>query len=114
VGVRVADDPVVRARWNRAHRFVRLGITEDHFNDMLAAQGYACAVCREPFGEGQRVCADHDHDCCPKDADRTAKTCGRCIRGLLCVPCNTNLGWYEKFGSSAIAYLARHAAGRAV
>jgi hypothetical protein len=112
IGVRVADDPAVRARWNKAHRFVRLGITEDQFNEMLEAQGYACAVCRERFGEGQRICADHDHRCCPKEDDRTAKTCGQCIRGLLCVPCNTNLGWYEHLGVAIVAYLARYAARR--
>jgi hypothetical protein len=114
IGVRVADDPAVRARWKRSHKFVRLGITEVQFNEMVAAQGYACAVCRKPFGEGQRICADHDHHCCPKQADATAKTCGQCIRGLLCVPCNTNLGWYERFGSSVTAYLARQATGKGV
>jgi hypothetical protein len=105
-GVRLGDDPGVAARWRRAHKFVRLGITEEQFNQMLEAQGYACAICREPFGD-QRICADHDHNCCPKVAKQTAKTCGKCIRGLLCVPCNTNLGWYELVGQSVDAYLAR-------
>jgi Recombination endonuclease VII len=77
VGVRVADDPAVRARWNKAHRFVRLGMSEDQFNEMLAAQGYACAICREPFGERRRICADHDHGCCPEQDGRWAKTCGQ-------------------------------------
>jgi hypothetical protein len=79
---------------------------------MLAAQGYACAICRDPF-ENQRICADHDHGCCPKLTDQTAKTCGRCIRGLLCVPCNTNLGWYELVGPAVDDYLTRYASSKA-
>jgi hypothetical protein len=42
-----------------------------------------------------------------KQVDRTAKTCGKCIRGLLCVKCNTWLGWMEKHGDRARAYLSQ-------
>lgn len=111
VGTQRRNDPETVARWRRTHKFKRLGITEDEFNAMLEAQGYACAICREPF-EDQRICADHDHACCPKVARQTAKTCGKCIRGLLCVPCNTNLGWYELVGQSVGAYLARFEADK--
>jgi hypothetical protein len=96
-----------RRRWNRTSKFNRLGITEEQFNALLEAQGYACAICRTPFGDGKRICADHDHNCCEKQPKATAKTCGRCIRGLLCVKCNTWLGWTEKHGATAEAYLAR-------
>lgn len=105
--------PEDRARWHKAHKFVRLGITEDQFNAMLEAQGCACAMCREPFGEGERIFADHDHNCCPKQIKQTAKTCGKCIRGLLCFRCNTALGDVELYGELAAAYLARAAQGRA-
>lgn len=104
-GTRQADTPAAKARWNRAHKFVRLGITEEEFNRMLAGQGYACAMCSEAFAEDERICADHDHACCPKQVKATAKTCGRCIRGLLCFRCNTALGYVEKYGDMARAYL---------
>jgi hypothetical protein len=69
----------------------------------------ACAVCRRPFGAAGRVFADHDHACCPAQVDQTAKTCGKCIRGLLCFRCNTALGYIELYRDRADDYLARRA-----
>lgn len=31
---------------------------------------------------------DHDHNCCPG----SDKSCGKCVRGLLCKKCNTGIG----------------------
>ena len=104
-GVRRRDDPAVTAQWRRRHKFVRLGITEDQFNELLEKQGRACAICRAPFDDGRRICADHDHNCCEKQPKAGAKTCGKCIRGLLCVKCNTWLGWMEEYGATARVYL---------
>lgn len=87
--------PKDKARWNRAHKFTRLGITEERFNQMLEEQGYTCAMCREPFGDDYPQ-VDHDQ-------------CGRCIRGLLCLRCNTALGYIELYGDLAKAYLGRPA-----
>lgn len=98
--------PEDRARWHKAHRFVRLGITEDEFNALLEAQGYACGMCHRSFEARERIFADHDHNCCPKQVKQSAKTCGRCIRGLLCFRCNTALGYVELYGELARAYLA--------
>jgi hypothetical protein len=94
-----------KARWNKTHKFVRFGITEEQFNQMLEAQGHACAICREPF-EGQRICVDHDHVCCPVPPSGHTRSCGECIRGLLCVRCNTWLGWLETYGALVRVYLA--------
>lgn len=58
---------------------------------MVDAQDGLCAVCGQPettvhyrTGKVQRLAVDHDHYCCPGK-----KSCGRCIRGLLCERCNT-------------------------
>lgn len=96
--------PEAKARWNRAYRFARLGITEERFNEMLEAQGHACAMCHEPFGDAFPQ-FDHDHNCCEPDLTGHAKSCGKCVRGLLCFRCNTALGYIEMYGAVAKAYL---------
>jgi hypothetical protein len=73
---------------------------------LLKAQGYACGICQQPFEDGKRICIDHDHACCPLDSTGYAKACGKCTRGLLCVRCNTWLGWAEMYGELAKASLA--------
>lgn len=47
--------------------------------------GASCQVCNR---SDIRLHVDHDHTCC-SDSERT---CGNCIRGLLCSNCNTALG----------------------
>lgn len=69
----------------------RNGITLDQYDELLAGQGGGCAICgkRKPGGQG-RFHVDHDHACCPG-----ARSCGRCVRGLLCSRCNVGLGSFQ-------------------
>ena len=67
-------------------------------------------MCAEPFGDGDMICVDHDHSCCPDEK----ASCGRCVRGLLCLACNTALGHIERKYELARTYLARVRLGRAV
>jgi hypothetical protein len=99
-------DAEARHRWYMAYKFKRLGISEEEFNCRLEEQGYACAFCGDPFEDGQRIVADHDHNCCPLQPDRIAKTCGKCIRGLLHWGCNTKVGYVERYRAQADRYLA--------
>jgi hypothetical protein len=75
------------ARQNgRAAVYRRYSITAEQYDAMLAAQGGVCAVCAQECSRGH-LSVDHDHACCPGE-----KSCGKCIRGLLCRSCNQALG----------------------
>lgn len=67
------------------------GITASQYDAMLEAQGGVCAICgQSPYTVTTRITrlvVDHDHGCCPGP-----KSCGMCVRGLLCNWCNRLLG----------------------
>lgn len=72
----------------------RYGLSWDDFLALLESQGGGCGVCgaREPGGKGHWH-IDHDHACCHTDSSKgIVKTCGKCVRGVLCHGCNTGLG----------------------
>lgn len=75
------------------HLFRVYGLTMDQFDALVAAQRGLCAMCgHAPTG---RFNVDHDH-------------ATGAVRALLCGPCNRALGFYEKYGSMAAAYLDMH------
>lgn len=68
------------------------GITLAQYDAMLAAQGGGCAICGTPPSDGEpRLAVDHDHRCCPTKK----RSCGGCVRGLLCGNCNRGLGYFK-------------------
>ena len=73
------------------------GITQLAYQDLFDAQQGACAICGVPglpmATMAQRnnvLVVDHDHGCCEGN-----RSCGRCIRGLLCTRCNVGLGAFR-------------------
>lgn len=73
------------------------------------AQGknLSCDYCSSRLDRrtNRRPTIDHDHRCCPGE-----RSCGKCIRGVLCTRCNTYLGHLEqlleiKGIDEALAYL---------
>lgn len=81
----------------------RYNITIEDYDQMLLDQNGVCALCfkQDTF----RLSVDHDHRCCAGN-----KSCGKCVRGLLCRPCNAaltrehNIGWFNR----AEQYVNRH------
>jgi hypothetical protein len=96
------ENPVVKQRWNQGHRLTRYGLTQARFDWLLEVQQGCCGMCRQPFAEGQAIFIDHDHACCPEEKG----SCGRCVRGLLCLSCNTALGHTERKYELARIHLA--------
>ena len=88
-----------------AQRFKR---TPEWYEETLSAQDGHCALC-SAVPDGRRLHVDHSHDCCP--CVGTRYTCGKCVRGLLCDQCNTELGSLEKFLSEISSHLVIPFAG---
>ncbi|MFD9356056.1 endonuclease domain-containing protein [Streptomyces sp. NPDC060031] len=68
-----------------ARQASKYGLTIAQVNAILRVQRDSCAICGESPGdagvEGPSYWQiDHDHNCCTG--------CQRCVRGLLCKPCN--------------------------
>lgn len=71
------------------------GISLADYNTMFEAQNGVCKICGTPpdsNGKIKRLHIDHDH--------KTGK-----VRGLLCVTCNTGLGFVEAGVEKFINYL---------
>ena len=95
------ESPESKKKSNRKYRISSYGLTQEQFDQLLEAQDSACAMCHTPFKERQLVHVDHDHACCPEKN----RSCGKCVRGLLCLTCNISLGHIERRYAMARAYL---------
>jgi hypothetical protein len=103
------DRDELRDRWLSEHRqdqaATRLmhkhGLLPEQYQALIEFQGYACAICRDQVP----LQVDHDHACCPGK-----RSCGLCVRGLLCRPCNQGLGSFYDDAQrlrQALSYLHR-------
>ena len=114
------ENAEIVARWRAAHpetvheRNVRdgqkyrdkylYGMSPEDRAELLAKQDGCCYLCSEPLNldKPRKIHVDHDHSCC-----RGVRSCGKCVRGLACEPCNKGIG---SFGDDPERM--RRAAGR--
>ncbi len=88
--------PYEKVRAN--HLRLRFKLTMEQYKEM-AKDG--CEICGKQGLPHKQLHVDHDHNCCPvpkypDGSSKHHKTCGKCIRGVLCDRCNGNVGLYEK------------------
>lgn len=65
-------------------------LSPGEYKRLLELQGGKCYTCgpwTNNRGLSRRLSVDHDHSCCAEPP-----ICGKCIRGLICGPCNDLIG----------------------
>ena len=88
----------------RRHNYkTRYGISVEEYEAIFAKQNGVCAICEKPEnltkdGKLHTLAVDHNHETLQ-------------VRGLLCMNCNTRLGYFEGKGIlvKLMAYLMRQA-----
>lgn len=65
----------------------RYALTIEQYEELLRLQSNFCRICGQEPLNGKRLDVDHDHKCCAGE-----KSCGKCVRSLLCRRCNTVIG----------------------
>jgi len=73
--------------WRNKHLVRKYNITRAEYDALLVVQGGVCTGCKYEPKPDENLDVDHDHACCAGQ-----KSCGKCVRGLLCRGCNTILG----------------------
>ena len=92
---RYAKQPGKRNRKPQNNLSWRYKISIEEYQEMLQAQNWVCAICKQPErtiirGKLISLAVDHDHSCCPN-----RKSCGKCVRGILCKSCNLLIAQLE-------------------
>ena len=78
-------------------------MTLEDYNRLFLSQNGVCAICQKECKTKRGLSIDHNHLCCAGN-----RSCGKCIRGLLCSNCNRAIGMLQEdiaIFNRAIAYL---------
>lgn len=82
-------------------RYKNYNFSQEQYDQMFLSQEKRCAACGtlDPALRGRdKWCLDHAHSCCPGP-----RSCGKCIRGILCDACNKALGCIQDKPEIALA-----------
>lgn len=106
VSVNVKANGSTCQQWtNFLTRARNYGLSAETLRDMYVEAQGCCAICGQTEGT-VTFAIDHDHACC-----NTSRSCGKCVRGLICKGCNTILGMADDSVfvlDRAILYLRQH------
>lgn len=106
VGVSAETREEMRNIMKTKHRLSHYSLSLSDYDALFNKQNGLCAICRLP--SSKKLCVDHDHGCC----SGRKKSCGKCIRGLVCHGCNSRLGQIESpLLARSIEYLLRYKGG---
>lgn len=70
-------------------RFKNYGVTPEMYDQAIRNGCEICGVIVDTLH------VDHDHKCCPSKSNGKTRTCGKCVRGFLCGPCNRGIGMMQ-------------------
>lgn len=83
------DNPEMFKIRIRKYAIKKYGIEYQDYLKIIEKQNNKCAICNISFNKiNKQPHIDHNHSCCSEKI----KSCGQCIRGLLCGKCNLLLG----------------------
>jgi hypothetical protein len=77
-------DPV-KAKYDKLKR--QYNLSPEQYDMMVMVQQGKCLICKRE----EELHVDHDHSCCPENG----RSCGKCVRGLLCNNCNNGIGRFK-------------------
>lgn len=107
------DESTLRVKDRKNTLWSRYRLTTEEYDAYLESVGRVCEICGKeevkvtPQGDTHSLAVDHDHACC-----EGKRTCGECLRGVLCDYCNMALGRVESIGIAKIlAYLNKPRTG---
>ena len=74
-------------------------MTFEQYANLRMKQADRCGACKGPllFDQPYQVHIDHDPRCCSREENPQIKTCGECVRALLCKACNHAIGFLERY-----------------
>ena len=101
-------DPVRKRKYKNLELKRTYNITIEKYENLFQKQNGLCAICFKPelSPKNSYMAVDHDHSCCSGQ-----KSCGKCVRKLLCNFCNRALGLFcddISIVEKALIYLKEH------